>query len=352
MEVPLVRLPAPLTAWICAVLAPLCPIAITAARGEESPSLRLEAKIPLGQVSGRIDHMAVDLPRERLFVAELGNGTVGVIDLRAKRGLQRLKGFREPQGVGYVGTTDTLYVASGGDRSLRVFQGTSLEEGPAIKLGDDADNVRIQPDEKRVFVGYGRGALAIVDVESNRKLADIELPAHPESFRLESGGEHIFVNLPDDRSVVVVDRNSRATVARWPTPGAGGNFPMALDEGRQRVLVVFRQPAKLAALSMADGTETAAAETCGDSDDVFLDEKRNRIYVSCGEGFVDVFEVADAGFRRTDHIATVPGARTSLFVPELDRLFLAVRASRGRASGDLGLCARDSAVDERPRLMS
>src|SRR3954447_22453931 len=104
MEVSLVRLPAPLTAWICAVLAPLCPIAITAARGEESPSLRLEAKIPLGQVSGRIDHMAVDLPRERLFVAELGNGTVGVIDLRAKRGLQRLKGFREPQGVGYVGS--------------------------------------------------------------------------------------------------------------------------------------------------------------------------------------------------------------------------------------------------------
>ena len=201
-------------------------------------------------------------------MAELGNGSVSVIDLRAKRGLQRLKGFREPQGVGYVGTTDTLYVASGGDRSLRVFQGTSLEEGPAIKLGDDADNVRIQPDEKRVFVGYGRGALAIVDVESNRKLADIELPAHPESFRLESGGERIFVNLPDDRSVVVVDRNSRATVARWPTPGAGGNFPMALDEGRQRVLVVFRQPAKLAALSMADGTETAAAETCGDSDDV------------------------------------------------------------------------------------
>jgi DNA-binding beta-propeller fold protein YncE len=120
MEVPLARLPPPLTAWICAVLVPLCPFAITAARGEELPSLRLEAKIPFGQVSGRIDHMAVDLARERLFVAELGNGTVGVVDLRAKRGLQRLKGFREPQGVGYVGSTDTLYVASGGDGSLRV----------------------------------------------------------------------------------------------------------------------------------------------------------------------------------------------------------------------------------------
>src|SRR3954462_12141156 len=148
MEVPLARLPASLTAWIGAVLLSLCPIAITAARGEESPSLRLEAKIPLGQVSGRIDHMAVDLPRERLFVAELGNGTVGVIDLRAKRGLERLKGFREPQGVGYVGSTDTLYVASGGDGLMRVFHGAGLKEGQAIKLGDDADNVRVQLDEK------------------------------------------------------------------------------------------------------------------------------------------------------------------------------------------------------------
>src|SRR3954463_15135852 len=129
MEVPLARLAASLTAWIGAIVGPLCPIAITAARGEESPSLRLEAKIPLGHVSGRIDHMAVDLPRQRLFVAELGNGTVGVIDLRAKKGLQTLRGFREPQGVGYVGSTDTLYVASGGDGSLRVFHGPGPRGG-------------------------------------------------------------------------------------------------------------------------------------------------------------------------------------------------------------------------------
>ncbi len=87
------------------------------------------------QVSGRIDHMAVDLPRERLFVAELEKGTVGVIDLRAKGGLRRLKGFREPQGVGFVGSTDTLYVASGGDGSLRVFHGPGLRKGERSSSG-------------------------------------------------------------------------------------------------------------------------------------------------------------------------------------------------------------------------
>lgn len=42
--------------------------------------------------------------------------------------MRSLKGFREPQGVGYVVSTDTLYVASAGDGSLRVFHGPDLEE--------------------------------------------------------------------------------------------------------------------------------------------------------------------------------------------------------------------------------
>ena len=66
--------------------------------------------------------------------------------------------------------------------------------------------------------------------------------------------------------------------------------------------------------------------TCGDSDDVLVDPKRRRVYVSCGEGVVDVLEPDEAGYRRLARVPTVAGARTSLFVPELDRLFVAVRA--------------------------
>ena len=62
---------------------------------------------------------------------------------------------------------------------------------------------------------------------------------------------------------------------------------------------------------------------------MFVDDKRQRVYVSCGEGFLDVFELEDGSFRRIAHLPTAPGAHTSLFVPELDRLFLAVRASAG-----------------------
>jgi hypothetical protein len=292
----------------------------------DSAPLQLEAKIPLGQVVGRIDHMAVDLPRHRLFVAELGNNSVGVVDLQAAKILHRITGLKEPQGVGYVPSSDIVYVANAGDGSVRLFRGADFQEAGRMDLGDDADNIRVDAAARRVFVGYGKGALASIDAESNRKIADIALDDHPESFRLESGGSRIFVNVPDARAIEVVDRNDGRRLAKWSIGARDSNFPMTLDEASGQVIVVFRNPATLVAFAMADGKEVTSASTCGDADDVFADAKRHRIYVSCGDGFLDVFEPHETAYRRIGHIQTASGARTSLYVPELDRLVLAVRA--------------------------
>jgi hypothetical protein len=126
---------------------------------------------------------------------------------------------------------------------------------------------------------------------------------------------------------VVIDREAGKQVAAWPMNVATANFPMALDPEAQRVLVMFRYPAKLGAFAMADGASAGAAEACGDADDLFLDAKRHRIYVSCGAGAIDVIDAQSYG--RIARIPTVAGARTSLFAPELDRLMLAVRAADG-----------------------
>ncbi|WP_046869410.1 YncE family protein [Microvirga massiliensis] len=288
--------------------------------------LQLETRIPLGHVVGRIDHMAVDLSRHRLFVAELGNNSVGIVDLQAAKVLHRITGLKEPQGVGYVSSNDTLHVANAGDGSVRLFRGADFRDAGRIELGDDADNIRVDAAGRRVFVGYGGGALAAIDAESNRKVADIALDGHPESFRLESGGSRIFVNVPDAHAIEVVDRDNGRTLTKRSTGAWGSNFPMALDEALRQVIVVFRKPAVLAAFSMADGKEVTSTSTCGDADDVFVDVQRHRVYVSCGDGFLDVFEPHEASYRRIARIPTASGARTSLFVPELDRLFLAVRA--------------------------
>jgi hypothetical protein len=112
-----------------------------------------------------------------------------------------------------------------------------------------------------------------------------------------------------------------------------GNFPMALDEQKQRVLVAFRSPPRLVAYAMEDGTPLATAEICGDADDVFVDAKRGRVYVSCGEGMLDILEAGGAEFARLARMPTEPGARTALFSPERDRLFVAVRASAVEPAG-------------------
>jgi hypothetical protein len=293
----------------------------------ESMPLRLESKIPLGNIRGRIDHLAVDVGRHRLFVAELGNDTVGVIDLEQARVVRTLTGLREPQGIGYALSVDTVYVANGGDGSLRLFHGTNLEPDGEIALGDDADNVRVDTESQRIFVGYGAGALAIIDPARRVKVANIPLRAHPESFRLEPSGRLIFVNVPDAGEIAVVDRVANRQVASWPTNPLRANFPLALDAVDGRLLAVFRHPAKLGVFGMHDGRLIASVDTCSDSDDVFIDSKRKRIYVICGGGVIDVFAARGDDYRLLARVATLPGARTGLFVPELDELFVAARAT-------------------------
>src|SRR5262249_41356971 len=188
-------------------------------------------------------------------------------------------------------------------------------------LGDDADNIRIDAGANRVFVGYGNGALAVIDPATNAKIADIPLRVHPESFQLALSAPHIFVNLPKARAIAVLDRSTGKQTATW-TIASDSHFPMALDENAGQVLVVSRNPARLNTLSMHDGSTVAIVDACGDADDLFLDAKRHRVYISFGDGNLDVLEASEGSYRRAARIPTIAGARTSLFVPELDRLFV------------------------------
>ena len=291
--------------------------------------LQLERKIALGNVSGRIDHMAVDLAHHRLFVAELGNDTVGVVDLDAQKVVQRLSGLKEPQGVGYVQASGSLYVANGGDGSVRVFHGSEYTPAGRIDLGADADNIRVDLPGNRLLVGYGRGGIGVIELRRNNKLESFPLKAHPEGFQFDAGSRQIFVNLPNNRAIAVVDATTGAQRATWSMPH-GANFPMALDPDRQRVLAVFRSPPKFAAFDWQTGALVSEADTCGDADDVFLDSKRQRVYVICGAGFIDVLRADDAKYSRLAKITTIAGARTGLFVSDMDRLFVAARAQSGQ----------------------
>ena len=203
------------------------------AYASQAEPLVLESKIPLGDVKGRIDHLAVDAARQRLYIAELGNDSVGVVDVKARKLLRTLHGFREPQGIGYEPSTDTVYVASAGDGSVHVLHGEDLTPAGIIELGADADNIRIDAPSHRVLVGYGGGALAVIDPAHRQKIADIPLKAHPESFQVEPQGGRIFVNVPDANEIAVLDLTTAKQTSAWPTKNLRANFPLAIDAERQ-----------------------------------------------------------------------------------------------------------------------
>src|SRR5689334_22516788 len=179
------------------------------ATAQSNAPLHLQKTIPLPDVQGRIDHMSIDVKNQRLFMAALGNNTVEVIDVKEGRRIHSIVGMREPQGVLYLEEANRLYVANGDDGTLRIFDGTSYYPIKSIKLGDDADNVRFDADKKHVYVGYGSGALAVMN-EDGAKVSETALDAHPESFQLDKNGPRLFVNLPRSRKVAVVNRTTAA----------------------------------------------------------------------------------------------------------------------------------------------
>lgn len=292
---------------------------------QPSGPLQLETKIPLGNVAGRIDHMAIDLERHRLFVAELGNDSVGIVDLNTRKVVHRISGLKEPQGLAYIRMNNSLYVANGGDGSVQVFRGPDYSQTGRIDLGADADNIRVDLPANRILVGFGSGAIAAIDLRENAKSKTFALKVHPESFQLDAASRQLFVNLPNARTIAVLDANTGKEAHTWPLRH-GANFSMALDPDRKRVLVAFRNPAKLAAFDWEIGGLASEVDICGDADDLFVDQKLKRVYVTCGAGFIDVLRADDARYARLARVPTVAGARTGLFVPEMDRLLVGVRA--------------------------
>ena len=312
------------------ILAIFCLAAIAGAQ-----PLHLESTIPLPNVNGRIDHFSVDIPGKRLFVAALGNNTVEVVDLSAAKVVHTIRGLKEPQGLFYWPENNRLYAANAQDGRVRVYDGRSFAQIAEYETSGDADNVRFDEKAKEIFVGYGSGALGVINADLKSRVGETMLEAHPESFQLEKQGSRIFINIPEAGNVTVVDRRTRTVTAKWPVTGAKSNFPMALDEANHRLFIGCRKPPKLLVLDTSSGKEIASIDITGDTDDLFYDADAKRIYVSGGAGSITVIEQKDAN--RYDVLATIPtapGARTSFFVPEFKRLYVA-RPHRGAQESGL-----------------
>lgn len=304
------------------------------AMGWAQEPLSLETSIPLPNVKGRIDHLAVDVKGQRLFIAAVGNHSVEIMDLKSRQRMHSIENLPEPQGVFYERSTDRLYIACALDGSVRIFDGKTFRWLSSVKYPDDADNIRYDAGSREIVVGYagakqlrnrqvGAGGLGFFDL-SGKKTSDIAIDAHPESFQIEQNGRRIFVNVPEKKEVEIVDTEKGSVIAKWLV-SAENNFPMTLDEAHHRLFVGCWKPPSWLAFDTETGKQIASSPISGKTDDLFYDSDRARIYVLTNQGFLDVFRQRDSD--HYDRIARYPtphGSQTGLFVPEWGKLFAAV----------------------------
>ena len=303
-----------------------------AAEMNQHKEIALAQTIALPNVRGRIDHMSFDPKSGRLYVAALGNNTVEVLDTRAGKHIKSISGLDEPQGVAFVPSGDVLFVANGNGGRVDIFETSTFSLVQSLNGLPDADNLRYDASSGRMLVGYGKGAIRILDARTTKTLDDIKLAAHPESFRLERSRPRLYVNVPTARHVAFIDLSDRS-VSTWPLKDARANFPMALDEVHHRLFIATREPPQMIVYDTEAGKPLGAVAISGDADDLFVDDKSGRVYISCGAGFIDVVSGLDAErYKLIDRIATRSGARTSLWVPETRRLYLALPMRDGQSA--------------------
>jgi hypothetical protein len=287
--------------------------------------------IPMPEVKGRVDHMDINLKDQIVYVAAIGNNSVEVADLHEGKITHTIKGLDEPQGVGYISQYDEIFVTNGGNGDCYFYDAKTFKKVATIHLSADADDVRYDSADRKIYVGYGTGGIAVIDAGSHKQVGDIRLPAHPESFQIDKKLNLLFVNIPDAGMVGVVDLKQMKLTSKWIKDFPRANFPMAIDANNHRVFVGYRHSAKLVIYDGKTGIDINETSMVGDADDIYFDDVTGMIIISGGEGYINAFRLDNQkDIQEIANISTSSGARTSLLIPQLRLFVLACRANGGR----------------------
>jgi DNA-binding beta-propeller fold protein YncE len=299
------------------------------AQGNEP--LKLLHTTPLPGFKGDLDHSAVDLKGHRLFVTAEVHKTVEVFDLNTGERIHSITGFETPHEILFRPASNSLIVADGGNPgSCKLVDGKNYQIIETMKLPPGVDSAEYNPVTKEYYV-ESRGpdatanthTISIIDAEHFKHIGDFTLPGRrSEAMAIDRAGRKMYVNLTDE--VGVVDLPARELVARWPVPDAHVQNSMALDEPHHRLFIATRNPPKFFVFDTDTGKVVSSLPCVGVNDDMTFDAKRKRIYIT-GDGATTVLEQRDAD--HYEHVVDVPTgfrAKTSLYVPELNRLYIAV----------------------------
>jgi hypothetical protein len=308
---------------------------VLSARGQEKPSLSLSKTIPLPDIKGGFNHMSADAEQHRLFATATTRKTLEIIDVKSGKPWRTLAGDG-PAATLFVPEFNQLYVTR--RQNVCIYDGSTFELLTSVDLQCGLDELGYNPDAKRLYVGCMTSndtAIAILSLPDGKQVGKIKLPAKPQGFAVEQKGSRIFANLPSLKQIAVLDGEKQKLIDTWPLKDSAANYPMALDEVNHRLFVGCRQPAQMVVFNTTTGKPVASVAISCDTDDLAYDATHKRIYIACGEGFLDVIEQHDADhYQLRDRIPAKPGSRNGCFVPGANEFFLAI-PQRGSQTAEI-----------------
>src|SRR6202051_3342590 len=316
-----------------------------AVKAQEKLPLKLIASTPLPGFTGDLDHFGVDVKGGRLFLASEEQKTVEVFDLRTGNRTHSIKGFGQPLTMAYLADSDRLIVTDGGDTdAVELVDCKEYKIIKTLKLGPGVDHGVYNPVDKNFYVENGgvsdskTHVLRIVDTNSLKTVGEIAgLPGDSnEGMVIDHAGKKLYVNLTGSDEIGVIDLTSRQLVARWPLPDAHVAHAIALDEPNHRLFTATRKPPQFVVFNTDTGKVVASLPCVGVNSDMSIDVAGKRVYIT-GSDTASVFEQHDGD--HYEHIAEVPTAyraKSSIFVPELKRLYVA-DSGKGKPDAKLAL---------------
>jgi DNA-binding beta-propeller fold protein YncE len=300
------------------------------ATGAEPATLELLQTIVLKGAAGRLDHLAIDSKNARLFVANLSNNSLDVVDLKADKLIKQIPDQQKIQGIAYAPDLNRIYIGNGTGGECNIFDGKDYKLLKSITL-PGADNVRYLARRRLVYVGHAEKALSAIDAQTYEVKAEIKLPGRPEGFQLEIRRPRLYMNTVDPTRLVVVDTDKNEVLHRYPLKLADRAYPMALDEANHRLFLGCRDKPSVVVMDSETGQEIASVAIPEDIDDLFYDAKNKRLYASCGAGALAVIRQRDADrYETLETIPTAKLARTCFFDPAGERLYLIVPHQEGQ----------------------
>ena len=322
----------------------LCALGLSGASNAAEP-LKLVAKYKMpSDIKGRFDHLGVDLRGNRLFLAAETAHEVLVFNLRTGQYIRAITGIGIPHAIFCREDLNRIYITDGGAGELKIYDGKSYRLLKSVKLKVDADSIGYDPATHDLYIDDGGGdahetfsMFSVVNTTTGEKVADTQIDGDTlEAMALEKSSSRIYVNNRAKNEVSVIDRKRHKLIAGWPVTMGKFNVAMALDESSHRLFIGCRG-GQIVVFDTRTGKELQALPIPKGIDDLIFDSAHKRLYATCGSGngAVAVYQETDPDhYKSLGEVASAPGGKNEVFVPQLGRLYLTI-PPQANAAGEV-----------------